>query len=48
MAKITLKGNEINTIGELPKVGEKAKDFSLVKGDLSRVNLSDFKGNKLV
>jgi thioredoxin-dependent peroxiredoxin len=48
MAKITLKGNEINTIGELPKVGEKAKDFSLVKGDLSQVSLSDFKGNKLV
>ena len=41
-------GNEINTIGELPKVGEKAKDFSLVKGDLSRVSLSDFKGGKLV
>ena len=31
MAKITLKGNPINTIGELPKIGEKAKDFNLVK-----------------
>jgi thioredoxin-dependent peroxiredoxin len=48
MAKITLKGNEINTIGELPKVGEVARDFSLVKGDLSQVSLSDFKGSKLV
>ncbi|HSM46491.1 MAG TPA: thiol peroxidase, partial [Draconibacterium sp.] len=48
MAKITLKGNEINTIGELPKVGEEARDFSLVKGDLSQVSLSDFKGSKLV
>lgn len=48
MAKITLKGNTVNTIGELPQVGEKVKDFSLVKGDLSKVSFSDFKGNKLV
>lgn len=48
MSKITLKGNVINTIGELPKVGEKAKDFSLVKSDLSRVGLDSFKGSKLV
>jgi len=32
----------------LPKVGEKAKDFSLVKGDLSKASLADFKGSKLV
>jgi thioredoxin-dependent peroxiredoxin len=48
MAKITLKGNLINTVGELPKVGEKAKDFTLVKDDLSRVSLNDFNGQKLV
>lgn len=48
MAKITLKGNTINTIGELPKVGSKLKDFKLVKGDLSRVSLKDFEGKKLV
>jgi thiol peroxidase len=48
MAKITLKGNPINTIGELPKVGEKAKDFTLVKSDLSKATLADFKGTKLV
>lgn len=48
MAKITLKGNAINTIGELPKVGSKLKDFKLVKGDLSRVSLKDFEGKKLV
>ena len=34
MATITLKGNAINTIGELPAVGSKAKDFELVKTDL--------------
>lgn len=48
MAKITLKGNSINTNGELIKVGEKAPEFELVKNDLSRVKLSDFKGSKVV
>ncbi len=48
MANITLKGNAINTIGELPKVGTKAKDFNLVKNDLSSVSLNDFEGVRLV
>jgi len=48
MAQITLKGNKINTIGELPKIGGKAKDFNLVKKDLSITTLNDFKGSKLV
>ena len=48
MAKITLKGNPVNTVGNLPDKGEKAKDFTLVKNDLSRVKLADFKGSKLV
>lgn len=48
MAKITLKGNAINTIGDLPNVGEKAKNFSLVGGDLSIASMSDFAGQKLI
>ncbi|MFW6277272.1 MAG: thiol peroxidase [Prolixibacteraceae bacterium] len=48
MAQVTLKGNTINTVGELPKKGEKVKDFTLVKTDLSRVSLNDFKAPKLV
>lgn len=48
MANITLQGNPIETIGELPKTGEQAKDFTLVKADLSRVTLNDFKGSKLI
>ncbi|HBS88902.1 MAG: lipid hydroperoxide peroxidase [Bacteroidetes bacterium GWF2_38_335] len=48
MAKITLKGNPFNTTGELPKNGENAKDFRLVKSDLSVVSLADFKGQRLV
>jgi len=48
MAKITLKGNEINTNGNLPEVGSQAKDFNLVANDLSEKTLSDYKGNKVV
>ena len=48
MAQITLGGNPVHTMGELPDVGEKAPDSTLVKDDLSRVSLSDFKGSKLV
>ncbi|MFO8085664.1 MAG: thiol peroxidase [Desulfobacterales bacterium] len=48
MAQITLKGNPINTVGELPKVGNKAPDFVLTKTDLSDVTLKDFDGKTLV
>ena len=48
MAKITLGGNPINTCGELPKVGDKAPDFQLIKNDLSVVSIADFKGSKVV
>ncbi len=48
MAKITLKGNPVNTIGELPAVGSKAPDFKLTATDLSEKTLADFKGSKLV
>ncbi len=48
MAKITLKGNEINTIGELPKVGTQAPDFHLAAVDLSEKTLKDFKGSRVV
>lgn len=44
MAKITLKGNPISTIGSLPALGAKAPDFKLTKGDLSDASLSDFSG----
>lgn len=48
MAKITLAGNPVNTIGELPKVGEIAKNFTLVASDLSEKSLSDFQGKRLL
>ena len=48
MATITLKGNPIHTIGDLPAVGSQAPDFKLTATDLSEKTLADFKGNKLV
>lgn len=48
MAKITLKGNPIETVGKLPEIGSKAPDFTLVKSDLSEVSLADYRGKELV
>ena len=48
MAHITLGGNPINTIGELPAVGTKAPNFTLVKEDLSMISLDDLKGKKVI
>jgi thiol peroxidase len=48
MAKITLKGNQIKTVGKLPKVGKKAPKFKLVKTDLSTARLKDFLGKKVL
>ena len=48
MATITLQGNEIQTLGNLPKVGEKAPNFSLVATDLSTKTLADYAGKKVI
>ena len=48
MASITLGGNPVHTNGELPAVGSKAIDFSLVKTDLGTATLADFAGSKVV
>lgn len=48
MAKITLRGNPVNTSGNLPAKGTKAPEFTLVKSDLSNLSLSELKGKKLV
>ena len=46
MASITLKGNPINTNGDLPGVGSQAPDFKLVDNDLAENSLSNFSGKK--
>ncbi|HVN59198.1 MAG TPA: thiol peroxidase [Bacteroidales bacterium] len=48
MAKITLKGNAVNTAGKLPEKGRKAPDFTLVKSDLGSMSLSELKGKKVI
>ncbi|WP_306013021.1 MULTISPECIES: thiol peroxidase [unclassified Allomuricauda] len=48
MATVTLKGNELHTLGNLPGNGTQAPNFTLVKNDLSTVELSDYKGQKVV
>jgi thiol peroxidase len=48
MAKITLKGTPIDTIGDLPKIGENAPGFTLTKRDLSETSLEDYKGKRIV
>jgi thiol peroxidase len=48
MATVSLKGNPINTLGNLPEVGTKAPDFELAKTDLSNVTLNDYLGSKLI
>ena len=49
MAKITLKGNEVNTNSEIVSVGSPAPDFILVDSDLNDVSLSNFGGkNKIL
>ena len=48
MATITLKGNQISTIGNLPSAGITAPAFKLTKTDLSETSLSDFIGKKVV
>lgn len=48
MAKISFKGGEVNTIGNLPQVGTQAPNFKLVNGQLSEVSLADYKGKTVV
>jgi thiol peroxidase len=48
MAKITLKGNPVNTSGNLPLKGTKAPEFTLVKSDLGNLSLPELKGKKVV
>jgi len=48
MAKITLKGNEIDTVGSLPAVGSEAPAFTLVTTDLSEIGLKDYRGKSVV
>lgn len=48
MAQVTLKGNPVNTFGNLPAPGSTAADFTAVKNDLSELKLSDYAGKNVI
>lgn len=48
MSTITLKGNQVNTLGSLPHVGFTIKDFALVDSSLNVKTLESFEGKKKV
>lgn len=48
MAKVTIGGNPVNTIGELPGRGTQAPAFKLVNPDLSLTSLDEFRGKKVL
>lgn len=48
MAQITLRGNPINTVGELPATGSTAPAFSLTGVDLGAVDSGQFGGKPVL
>jgi thiol peroxidase len=48
MAQITMRGNPINTVGELPAVGTPAPSFSLTGTDLGTVTNEQFRDKPLL
>jgi thiol peroxidase len=46
MAEITLRGNPIHTLGDLPATGSEAPGFQLVARNLAEQGLGDFAGKK--
>lgn len=48
MAEVTLGGNPVHTVGELPEIGTKAPDFSLTGTDLGEITRDSLAGQKVV
>ncbi len=48
MAEITLKGNPVQTFGDLPEVGTKAPDFMLTSSDLSEFTFGNTAGGTVI
>ncbi|MBL0713797.1 MAG: thiol peroxidase [Desulfosarcina sp.] len=48
MAQVTFKGNPVQTIGNLPAVGEATPGLTLVDKDLQEISLQDYAGKKIV
>ncbi|OYU85043.1 MAG: lipid hydroperoxide peroxidase [Flavobacterium sp. BFFFF2] len=48
MATVTLGGNPVHTLGELPTIGSELPNFELTATDLSVKTNADFKGQRLI
>ncbi len=48
MATVTLKGNPVHTLGELPRKGSAAPDFHLTRINLEDVSLASFRGKRKI
>ena len=45
---VTFKGNPVTLVGEEVKVGDKAKDFTVLSTDLKEIKLSDYRGKVVI
>jgi len=48
MASLSFKQQAIETLGELPALGQQAPDFKLIDGNLTELSLSDLKGKRVI
>ena len=48
MAQTALRGNPVNTSGDLPAIGDAAPAYSLIGADLGPVSSDDFSGQRVV
>jgi len=48
MAEVTLGGNPVHTVGELPEIGTKAPDFTVTAGNLAEITRDELAGKKVV
>jgi thiol peroxidase len=48
MAEVTLGGNPVHTVGELPEIGTKAPDFEVTASNLAEITRDELSGKKVV
>lgn len=48
MATVKFKGSDVHSSGNLPAIGSKAPDFTLVDSGLQEIHLSDYKGKRVL
>jgi thiol peroxidase len=48
MSEITLGGNPVHTVGNLPAVGASAPDFTVTAADLTEISKADLAGQRVV